>query len=341
MQTVLITLLIATCGALAAWFLGLPVPFLTGPAALVSLAALLGVRCRIPIALRDVAFLIIGIVLGSSVTVEILSAAGSWPTSLVAMCVNVAIVMLAGGWMFRRVFAMDRNTALLASSPGHLSFVLSLSTEMNADTAIVSVIQSMRVLILTLLVPVVVALTSDADMTTMIQGEPVLSAQHLGILVGLSVGLGLALKKARVPAAYLISGMICSTIGHGAGLTPNLVPQSLATAAFVVMGALIGTRFSGVTLAMLRRAAIGGVTLTLLGLAISVSAATILSYATGLRLIDVIIAFAPGGLETMVAMGAVLGADPAFVVIHHVARLFFLSAFVPVVLSRKIGDRLF
>ncbi len=118
-------------------------------------------------------------------------------------------------------------------------------------------------------------------------------------------------------------------------MTPGSVTPEISTAAFIVMGTLIGTRFSGVSLNMLRKAAFGGIVLTLLGLAISICAAAIISYSMGLPLIDVIIAFAPGGLETMIAMGAIVGADPAYVAIHHVARLFFLSVFVPLVLSRS------
>jgi uncharacterized membrane protein AbrB (regulator of aidB expression) len=48
----------------------------------------------------------------------------------------------------------------------------------------------------------------------------------------------------------------------------------------------------------------------------------------------VLIAFAPGGLETMVAMGAALGADPGFVAACHVARLAWLGALLPVMLRR-------
>lgn len=88
-------------------------------------------------------------------------------------------------------------------------------------------------------------------------------------------------------------------------------------------------------MSLLKRAAFGGVMLTLIGLVISITAASLIAYLTNLPLIDVIIAFAPGGLETMVAMGAIVDADPTYVAIHHVARLFFLSIFVPLVLSRS------
>jgi hypothetical protein len=41
------------------------------------------------------------------------------------------------------------------------------------------------------------------------------------------------------------------------------------------------------------------------------------------------IAFAPGGLETMAALSIMLGADPAFTALHHVYRLLFLTFLVP------------
>lgn len=334
-RPVFTALLIGILGAAIAWWMKVPAPFLTGPAAFVSVAGVLGLDCRIPDRLRDACFIVIGLSLGSSVTPETLSAAAAWPVSLIGMSISVGVVMLAGGFMFQHAFGMDRKTALLASSPGHLSYVISFSTDIGAGTAVISVIQSMRVLLLTLAVPVAVAMLTDADMTMRAPIGHVLPYTYLAGLVVLSALFGAVLVKFKVPAAYLISGMIISSIGHGTNLTPGSVTPEISTAAFIIMGTLIGTRFSGVSPQALRKAAFGGVLLTLLGLAISILAAAIISYTLGFPLIDVIIAFAPGGLETMVAMGAIVGADPAYVAIHHVTRLFFLSVFVPLVLSRN------
>ncbi|MEH6473880.1 MAG: AbrB family transcriptional regulator, partial [Halopseudomonas sp.] len=300
-----------------------------------SVAGVLGADCRIPNRLRDACFIVIGLTLGSSVTPEVLSAAAAWPVSIVGMCISVGLVMLSGGLMFHHLFGMDRKTALLASSPGHLSYVISFSADIGAGTAIISVIQSMRVLFLTLAVPVAVAILTDADMTMRAPVGQVLPLTYLAALALLSAIFGAVLIKLKVPAAFLISGMIISSIGHGTNMTQGAVTPEISTAAFTIMGTLIGTCFSGVTLNALRKAAFGGIVLTLVGLTISICAAALISYSTGLPLIDAIIAFAPGGLETMVAMGAVVGADPAYVAIHHVARLFFLSAFVPLVLPRS------
>lgn len=335
MRILIQTIAVGGIGAAIAWFLGVPAPFLTGPASFVSVAGLLGMKTVMPDRLRDTVFLVIGLVLGTSVTPEILAAAGNWPISLIAMCICVALIMVLGGWMFKRLFGMGSQTAWLAATPGHLSYVLSLSTDIGANTAIVSVIQSMRVLILTLLVPVAIALFTDADMSMRAAIGETVSILNLAILAVLAFVLGWVLLKFRVPAAYLLGGMVISSIGHGAGLTPGNLPVGLSSAAFIMMGTLIGTRFSGVSTKMLRDAAFAGIAITLLGLCLAIIAAILVSQVTDLPLIGLIIALSPGGLETMVAMAGVVGADPAFVAFHHVARLFFLSFFVPLVLTRK------
>ena len=55
---------------------------------------------------------------------------------------------------------------------------------------------------------------------------------------------------------------------------------------------------------------------------------------TGLPLGQLWVAFAPGGVEAMAAMGLALGYDPAFVAVHHLVRLAVLFVIVPLFLRR-------
>jgi uncharacterized protein len=330
--TVAITLATGALGAAVAVWLSVPAPYLTGPAILVTLAGLLGLKTHIPDKLRNTVFLVIGLALGSSMTPETLQSAASWPVSLVGMSLGLAVLMLSSSWILNNLFRLEPTTALLASSPGHLSFVLSLGTDTGANVPLISVIQSVRVLVLTLMVPFAIAVFTDVDMAMRAPVGEVISLLHLAALAVLALALGLVLGRIKVPAALLIGAMIVSSIGHGMGWTPGLSPQPLSVMAFTIMGTLIGTRFSGVSGAELRHAALGGLVTTMLGLVLSGIFAAALSWLTGIRLIDMVIALAPGGLETMIAMAALMDADPAFVAIHHITRLFFLSVFVPLVL---------
>lgn len=326
-------------GAILAWWLGAPAPFLTGPALLVSVAAVSGLRVDIPVSLRNLCFLFVGLNLGTGVTPEALNNALRWPASLTAMVVTIVAFMGLGAWYMRRFVGCDDRTALLSATPGHLSFVLGLGLETGANLAIVSVVQSLRVLMLTLSVPAFVAVFTDADLSMAGMPGTDMTLPHLGILVALAAVTGFLFLRLKVPAAFLLGAMLISVLGHGSDLTPGRVPGPLTIAAFVTMGTLIGTRFNGITGREVARSALTALVLTIGGFVLVLLASLAVHSAVGLPMKDVLIALAPGALETMIAMSAVIGADPTFVGFHHVARLAFLSFFIPVALSRTKGAK--
>jgi hypothetical protein len=51
------------------------------------------------------------------------------------------------------------------------------------------------------------------------------------------------------------------------------------------------------------------------------------------------IAYSPGGLETMAAMAVMMHADTAYVGSHHVIRLLFLSVLMPLVMGKDARKR--
>ena len=328
-----LTLALGGAGALGAAGLGAPAPFLTGPALTVSIAAVAGAPMGMPAPLRHLCFLVIGLGLGAAVTPETLAGAVKWPASLIAMVASVVAIMVVGAAFLRRVRATDPVTAVLAAAPGHLSFVIGLSLDSRADVRFVTVVQSLRVLMLTLLVPAVVSAGGVTGPGTAVPAVA-LAPVHLSALAVLAAGVGALFLRLAVPAAFLLAGMSVSTLGHATGVTPGAMPPALSLTAFTVMGTIIGTRFAGITLAQIRASAVAALVLTGGSVAVVVAASLAVVAVVGLPLADVVIALAPGGLETMVAMSVLIGADPAFVGFHHVARLFFLSAAIPIALGQ-------
>lgn len=328
------TLVLGAAGAGIAHAFGVPAPYLTGPAAMVSLASVLGLRTSVPLVLRDICFLVIGLSMGAGINPEILAAAATWPLSLVALSVALVAIFLGGAGMLRRWLGFDKVSALLSATPGHLSYILSLSTDLRADIPMVAVVQSLRVLILTLAVPLVVALLSGADLSMSAPTGATLHLLHLAALMLPAVALGWLFKRLRVPAAFLLGAMLASSLGHGTGLMPGAVPAWLALPSFAIMGTLIGTRFSGITAAQIARAMGAAALLTALALAATVAAALAMHWALGVPMVTLLIAYAPGGLETMAAISVMLEADPAFVAFHHAFRIILLTFLVPAFLPR-------
>ena len=333
-QTPLITVCIAVLGACVTYALSFPAPFLTGPAVAVTLAGLAGIRISAPPQrLRDAVFVLLGLTIGQGVTPEVFTAMRALTVTLALLGASLFAIIFLTRAVLVQFWSMDRTTAFLSSSPGHLSYVLGLTEGVRADLKTVSIVQSMRVLALTLLVPVTVTLTGQVPQ----QAASVAAQTAPGPLLMMILAAGVAgylLQRLRLPAAYLIGGMLVSIVAHVTGLVSGVMSFWLAAAAYVVLGGLIGSRFSGVTWPELRRAFGAGIMVTLLGVALAGVFAVIAHWITGMDLTAVLIAFAPGGLETMAAMSVILGIDPTFVATHHVARLLMLTAIVPVFLLR-------
>lgn len=329
------TLAVGGLSALAAAALGAPAPFLTGPALGVAVASLLGLRTALPRGLRDACILVIGVGMGAGVTPEALATAAAWPGSLLALGASLVAITLGGAALLTRGFGYRRDAALLASLPGHLSYVLAMAERLRGpDLAVMAVIQSLRVLALTLLVPPVIAAATGAALS----GVPDLSPDMAPLtLAGLLLACGAAgwlAARRQVPAGYLLAAMALSGGLHAGGWVEGDVPPWLAVPAFVVMGTMIGSRFSGVTPALLARAAGAGTALIAVSGALAVAPALAVSAAFGLPPAQTLIAFAPGGLETMAALAVLMDVDAAYVAVHHAGRMVLLTVLLPLALRR-------
>ncbi|MEO4041273.1 AbrB family transcriptional regulator [Hoeflea sp. CAU 1731] len=343
-RIVLATLAIGAAGAVIAAFLHFPAAFLTGPLIAVTIAGFAGLELDVPVFLRHVSFIVIGMVMGSGVSPATLEAARQWPLSFIGLIFSVALVMVTGWAMLARIWKLDSNSALLAATPGHLSYVFSLASETRSDTLAIGMIQSLRLLALTLLVPFTLAGMglSSPDSTGSIHA---MSLPWLLINALLATVAGWLFLKARVPAAFLMAGLLIATLSHITGIAVGAVPQWLSVPCFVILGSLIGTRFSNVSWVAFRRSAGAAVAVTVSAFAISFACALAVARVTGLDPKQVLLAYAPGGLETMAAIAVNMHIDPAYVASHHVFRLFILLALIPLFVKtpnsneRKGGSR--
>ncbi|MEZ5799447.1 MAG: AbrB family transcriptional regulator [Nitratireductor sp.] len=321
-------LVLGSIGAVLATIAGMPAPLILGPAILLTFGALAGLRLEIPLTLRDGVFTVIGMVMGSGVTPQVLEAARQWPISFLALAVSLVVILSACTAVLVRGFAYSRRTAILAASPGHLSYVLGLGSAAGGDLMTISVIQSIRLLSLTLLVPPLAAM-AGFSLSAPVVANASMAGGTTAALIALSLAGGYLLTRLKVPAGYLLGGMLVSTLAHLTGSVEGSVPGWIAAPCFMVMGTLIGTRFSGVSLQKLRNSLLAGLASTLVAALASAGIALVASWLTGLSPALMLISFAPGGVETMAALALLMHLDPAFVAAHHVFRLLLLTLLVP------------
>ncbi len=335
LRLVAVTCLIGFAGAGLATLAGLPAAALIGSAVTVSLVTWGGLKTRMAEGLRNAAFGVIGVSLGAGFTPDVIGQMAAWPASLGLLLASVATTMTAATLLLMRGFGMGRDTALLASSPGALSYAIALAATGRGDAVAVLVVQGLRLLLIATTLPLLLTALGGppAEALRPALTETTGPAVTLALLALTGV-FGWAGLRRGWPAAFLLAGMATSGILHAVGLVEGRPPGWLTFAGFTITGAAIGARFSGVETALLRRHAVAALAVTLLASGIAAGFAALAAGIVGIPFTQAWIAFAPGGIEAMAVMALSLGFDPAFVATHHVARLLILFALLPVLMKR-------
>ena len=141
----LLTMTIAAAGGVLFAALGLPATWLTGSMVAIVAAAMADLPVGLPLRLRDVAFLLLGISMGSSATPESVTQMQAWPGSLALLALSVVATLLVAAIYLEKVHGWDRVTARCASIPGAFAAVVVIASGSCADLPRVVLAQSIRI----------------------------------------------------------------------------------------------------------------------------------------------------------------------------------------------------
>ena len=328
LRPLFLTLTIGFSGSIAASYANLPAAALVGAILAVSIASMFRLTVDIPPRLRNIAFTVIGCSLGSGITREALSQTGHWPFSLLTLGIAVIVTMLTCCWVLYRFFSQSVETALLATSPGAFAYSLALAASGIGDIRSIVVIQNIRLLMVTTLLPFILANFGFEPGQTTTPAVTGGTGSVVVILVALAVGI--SVSRWKIPASFLIIGMLVSGAGHYTGMVIGRPPDSIIFAGFAVTGSMVGARFSSIPRHDLKRLLLASLSIGLISGLVSVIFAVPVAKILDIPFGQVFVAFAPGGVEAMAAMAIALGYDPAYVATHHLFRIFLLFFLLPV-----------
>ena len=297
-------------------------------------AAVMGAPITMPKAFRNVMVAVLGVMLGSGFSPEILGRLADWGLSLAMLALYAGAAGGAGVLYFRRVCGYDPVTAYFSAMPGGLSEMILVGGEMGGDSRIISLTHAARILLVVLTLPFAFqVLIGYEPAARPAAGLPLLdiAPADLGVLALCGVAGFFAARALKLPAAAVVGPMILSAAVHLAGWTAAKPPVELVAASQVVVGAAIGCRFAGVGVTMIRRAVVAAAGGTVVLMAASIAFAFALNALTGLPTEALVLAFAPGGLAEMSLIAIAVSADAAFVATHHVVRIFLIVVCAPLV----------
>jgi uncharacterized protein len=326
---VLETLALGSVGGVLFLWANLPGGLISGAMFSVGIAAIAGRPMSLPPFLTQAVLVLLGISLGSMVSRQLLQHMSAYPLTIGLLALATFCSTFGSSLYLQRVHGWDQTSAFLAGSPGALSQIIILAAEKGADVPAIAVVQTVRVIILTAALPLLLALTGLASASAPIAAAAIASPLELVELLAAAMATALLLRLIKFPASWMFGAMIGSIVLHGAGLVEGGLPPSVRGIALVGIGSLIGTRFARMKISVMLshvNAALGSFAIAIVISAVFVAVITL---TTQVRFADIIVAFAPGAMDAMLALALTLHIDPIFVGAHHLSRFVFVTIATP------------
>jgi len=331
-----LTLALGGLGGTLFFAAGLPASWLAGAMIFVAAAALARLPVRLPDRMRDGFFVILGLSMGGGVMPDVVDRIARWPLTMALLAVTLVLVTAATYVFLLRFARWDRESAFLGAIPGALSFVMAIAADRKADQARIAASQTVRLVVLVSVLPLVITSTASHGPQS---AAPIVYPDWIegGILLIACVAASFLAVRLRVPGGWLTGAFFMSSAINVTGLMPVALPQWVLVPCYVGLGCFIGSRFSTTTVSLflgMLKASLGAI---VVGLCVSLAVAWIASVVLGLPFGQLLLAYAPGGLEVMTLLAFMLDLDPAFVAVHQLARYISMVLLLPLVTGLLLG----
>ncbi len=331
----LLTIGIGTIGGALFLWLRVPLAWMLGAMCFVAPLALFGRPKRLPmfidLRLRELMVTVLGVMLGSAFTPEMLRHWSEWLGLMILMLLYVPIATAVCYWVFRKGGRLDPVTSYFAATPGGLQEMTLVGEAMGGNARSIVLCHAIRIFVTVMTIPFYFRLIEGFYVPPMTPG-PGLSAMAWddGLLL-LACGLiGWALaRRMNLPAAQLLGPMVCSAFVHLMGWSVAKPPPEIVAIAQVVVGCALGCRFAGTALREVGRLSVLAIASTLIMIALAVGLTALTAGPLGFSRETLILVLAPGGLAEMSLVALALGVEVAIVSSMHVFRIMVVVVLAP------------
>src|SRR5215212_281729 len=188
------TIVIGAAGGLLFLWVNLPGGLISGAMVAVGIAALAGRPMAMPPILTQTVLVLLGITLGSLVSRQLIQHMSAYPLTIGMLALATFCSTFGSSFYLQRFHGWDQTSAFLAGSPGALSQITILAAEKGADVAAIAVVQTIRVIILTAALPLVLVMTGIGPSASPTFMTAIASPAGLAGLIAASVAVALLLR---------------------------------------------------------------------------------------------------------------------------------------------------
>ena len=330
----LLVILISIPSAIIADYFNIPLAWMLGPMLAVSIAALKGIKVKMPKLALSSILIILGLHIGNYIDQNLISQMKDWIWTSAIMFIYILLSIFIVSKYLQKFSGYKNKTSIFSAAPGALGPLLILAEYEKSDLSQVATAHLIRLIIIITVFPFFVVNFSPTE-TIEIEKFNYMDQNHLNLLILLSTSIILIFifDKIGVPAALLSGTLVASGILQILQIASYKLPEQSIDFCLLILGASVGCRFADKSLNEVARNTFHSFIATTLLIILGIIAAICSSYFVDTNFLTLLLSFCPGGIYEVAVIAIAFNLDPNFVAFHHIIRLLMILFTVPIILK--------
>jgi membrane AbrB-like protein len=336
----LLVILISIPSAIVADYFNIPLAWMLGPMLAVSVAALSGIKIKMPKLALSSILIVLGLHIGNYIDQNLINQMTEWVWTSIIMFIYILISILIVSKYLQKFSGYNVKTSIFSAAPGALGPLMILAEHEKSDLSQVATSHLIRLIIIITVIPFFVVNYSTNE-ALVIEKFNYLDQNHFHLLILLigSISLIFVFDKIGVPAALLSGTLVASGILQISEVASYKLPDESINFCLLILGASVGCRFADKSLKEVASNSFHSLVATVILVTLGLLAAIVATYFVDTNFLTLLLSFSPGGIYEVAVIAIAFDLDPNFVAFHHIIRLLMILFTIPIIL-KIIGKKL-
>ena len=333
-KSFLLVILISIPSAIIADYFNLPLAWMLGPMIAISIAALGGVKVKMPKLALSSILIVLGLHIGNYIDQNLINQMREWVWTSVIMFIYILLSILIVSKYLQRFSGYNTKTSIFSAAPGALGPLMILAEHEKSDLSQVATSHLIRLIIIITVIPFFVVNYSTNE-AVFVEKFNFLDQNHSNLLILLigSILLIFLFDKIGVPAALLSGTLVASGVLQITEVASYKLPEQSIDFCLLILGASVGCRFANKSLKEVAKNTLHSFVATAILVTLGLLAAIAATYFVDTNFLTLLLSFSPGGIYEVAVIAIAFDLDPDFVAFHHIIRLLMILFTIPVILK--------
>ena len=326
-------IIISIPSAIVADYFNIPLAWMLGPMIVTSIAALAGLKVKMPKLALSSILIILGLHIGNYIDQNLFNQMINWIWTSFIMLIYIIVCILIVSKYLQKFSGYGEKASIFSAAPGALGPLMILAEKEKTDLSQVATSHLIRLIIIITVIPFIIVNNTSSDALLLDKFDYMgQNHVHLILLIIASLFFIFIFDKIKIPAALLSGTLFASGLLQITDIASYKLPDATINFCLLILGASVGCRFADKTVKEIANNSLHSIVATSILVILGLIAAYVATFFVDTNILTLILSFSPGGIYEVAVIAIAFDLDPDFVAFHHIIRLLFILLTVPIFL---------